>query len=823
MRFVWGVVLALLLLPGPGAGGLPVGSLTGMTAPDPEPALSPRTGSGGDPREGLVFGALRFYKSAESNRQGYELLIKALRARGINVYPKVVLGSYLDLVDWIARGRIDLAWLPPLSWVSARKIQTGLTPLATVLRRGPNGQLVDHTKSLICARKGELPDDFAEAKDRRIVFGAELSTSGFLLPLYFFKERGIDVPQPYLYAGSQQQAVDMLLGTATTSPTADLIGVSELTLQTLPRDKVDRLSTTTVVERSGEPLKIANDAIIARAGLSPETCGRIHDALLTIGEGQPGLPPDLFKSDFGLVGFRDVDLTHYHTIEKILATGIMRGDRYSVRQAIDSMRWDIELETEMARLEKRVYKPKLALVFSGGGAAGSFQAGAAMEVAAALADAKMKPDIVVGTSVGAINGTAVAMGRPDVLDDFWGQVTMDRILAVRAEDRPLGLWKMFLLKLAQRAPATLMAIVLLFLAYFQVLLFTWALRPLRLRWWTGLLVVLAVGGAALAIEGQVTSPMAVTVGALLVAHVLVLRARSNPPAARWRRFLRRVHAAALIVGLVLVPAQIHRAFGQREALFANDALYELLGKFFLNLRQRPLKNPETMRGEIAAASRELLYGGLPHTLVISTTDFQRQTGRTFYVTRDPEIERRARDHGYTSIPDECPDGLIDLVVASAAVFPVLEPVGVSLKSGEKLRLIDGGFVHNNPVQVAVDLGATHVLILKPALEQEFIEADPSLVSSLFSFFGWLIARSQTEDLRAKDEVMSFLISPAYEAGAPTIGPLEFDGHYRDPWGTESTPQFTLSAYLESGRAAARSSDRGFQLWSRGAFKLPPVQ
>jgi predicted acylesterase/phospholipase RssA len=570
-------------------------------------------------------------------------------------------------------------------------------------------------------------------------------------------------------------------------------------------------------------LKIANDAIVARAGLPPETCSRIHEALLTIGEGKPGLPPELFKSELGLVGFRDVDLTHYHTVEHILSTGLMRGDRYSVSQAIDSIRWDVELETEVARLEKRVYKPKIALVFSGGGAAGAFQAGAAMEVVGALKEAKMNLDIVVGTSVGAINGTAVAMGRSDILSEFWATVTMDKILAVREEDKPIGLWKIILLRIAQRAPATLMAVLFCLLAYFEVLLFAWALRPLRLKFWGGTLIVLAVGGTAVAIEGRITNPCMVTVGALFVAHVLVLRARNNPPPARWRVWLRRMHAVALIVGLVLVPAQIHRAFGEREALFANDNIYNLLSTFFLRLRGRPLKNPEEMRTEVAAASRDMVFTGLPHTLVISTTDFQRQTGRTFYVTQDREIERRARDHGYTSIPDECPDGLIDLVVASAAVFPVLEPVNVSLKSGEKLRLIDGGFVHNNPVQVAVDLGATHVLILKPAVDQDFIESDPSLMSSLFSFFGWLIARSQTEDLRAKDEVMSFLIGPTHEAGVPMIGPLEFDGHYRGPWGTERAPALTLSQYLEAGRAAARSSDRGFQLWSRGAFKLPPIQ
>ena len=179
---------------------------------------------------------------------------------------------------------------------------------------------------------------------------------------------------------------------------------------------------------------------------------------------------------------------------------------------------------------------------------------------------------------------------------------------------------------------------------------------------------------------------------------------------------------------------------------------------------------------VTEESKKAVAQGLAHTFVISTTDFHRQTSRIFYSTKDKDVARRAREIGYTSVEEELPGQLMDAVVASAAVFPVLEPRTVTLKNGEQLRLIDGGFVHNNPVQIAVDLGATHVIIIKPSADQDFIEGEPSLLSSLFSFFCWLIARSQTEDLRAKDEVMSFLIGPGREHGSRAIGPPAFDGH-----------------------------------------------
>ena len=805
-KLLWALV-ALLSLAGRLAAGLPAGVSGPLLPPVPPP----------DQREALVFGALRFYRSAEHNREGYEQLIAGLRARGVPVYPRVVLGSYLDLVDWITRGRIDLAWLPPLSYISAKKSQPLLAPLATVLRRDAAGRLTDCTTSQLVTRQGEMPKALRSLAGKRVVFGAELSTSGFLLPLHFLTQHGVDIPQPYQYAGSQQQAVDLLLGGG-----ADVIGVSELTLGSLPRETLAKLETAPVTDESGAPLKIPNDAIVARAGLSPAMVARLRDGLLALGDGKPGLPPEFFHSELGVVGFRPFDAQPYGPVERIAAR-LMHGDRYPVQAVLDSMKWAIELETDLARLEHRQYQPRIALVLAGGGAAGCYQAGAAREVCRAMQEHHMQPDIVVGASVGAINGLAVSLGRPDVLERFWSAVSLDAVMEVRADDMPLGVWKLWLIRLAQRAPALLTALIFLFLAYLEILLFVWALRPLRLSGWQGLALVAAVTGLCTLFERRITSPTLVTLAALAVAHGLVVQARRRPPAPWVRVWLTRMHALALAMTLLIVPAQLYRAFGEREALFATDGLYRMLGRFFLEMRGLPIPAGDAaLTTSVTEASKKLVADGLAHTLVISTTDYQRQTGRVFYLTRDPDVERRARTNGYTSIAEELPGQLLDTVVASAAVFPVLEPRMVTLKGGEELRLIDGGFVHNNPVQVAVDLGATHVVIIKPSADQDFVEHDSSLLSSLFSFFGWLIARSQTEDLRAKDEVMSFLIGPSRERRAPVIGPLEFDGHYAGAWGLEAGPVLTLKGFYDAGAQAAHSPDAGFQLWSRGAFKLPPV-
>ncbi|MBS0641777.1 MAG: patatin-like phospholipase family protein [Acetobacteraceae bacterium] len=66
--------------------------------------------------------------------------------------------------------------------------------------------------------------------------------------------------------------------------------------------------------------------------------------------------------------------------------------------------------------------PRITLVLQGGGALGAYQAG----VYEAMHEAGLKPDWVIGTSIGAINGSLIAGNRPDRrlerLRAFWKRV-----------------------------------------------------------------------------------------------------------------------------------------------------------------------------------------------------------------------------------------------------------------------------------------------------------------------------------------------------------------------------------------------------------------
>jgi NTE family protein len=82
-----------------------------------------------------------------------------------------------------------------------------------------------------------------------------------------------------------------------------------------------------------------------------------------------------------------------------------------------------------ARIRRLSYRPKLAVVLSGGGNLGAFQAGAID----ALVRRGIRPDLIVGTSVGAINGSFWAFHfGPEAggqLREVWSRARRARVLS----------------------------------------------------------------------------------------------------------------------------------------------------------------------------------------------------------------------------------------------------------------------------------------------------------------------------------------------------------------------------------------------------------
>jgi NTE family protein len=86
---------------------------------------------------------------------------------------------------------------------------------------------------------------------------------------------------------------------------------------------------------------------------------------------------------------------------------------------------NVQVQPQIATVERRLPFERVALVLQGGGALGAYQAG----VYEALSESGIHPNWIAGVSIGAINAAIIAgnaeKARVDRLHDFWKRVTSD--------------------------------------------------------------------------------------------------------------------------------------------------------------------------------------------------------------------------------------------------------------------------------------------------------------------------------------------------------------------------------------------------------------
>lgn len=192
------------------------------------------------------------------------------------------LGTKYDLVattDWagisvaLANSQVDVAWMGPWGYVLANN-DSGAQAIATAKY---DGKPIYHA---IVVGKPDLkinkwPDD---AKGMRISFADVGSTSGWLIPTFWFKSKGIDPKTYFQYSDGATHAANE---TAVANGQVDLATDFDRNRNAmieggkLPKD-------ATKVVWTSDPLP--NDAIAVRKGLDPALTKRIQEIVLAITE-----------------------------------------------------------------------------------------------------------------------------------------------------------------------------------------------------------------------------------------------------------------------------------------------------------------------------------------------------------------------------------------------------------------------------------------------------------------------------------------------------------------------------------------------------------
>jgi phosphonate transport system substrate-binding protein len=208
----------------------------------------------------LRFAVGPFQPTAGDTRRAFEPFFARLAATLGRPYELRVTTDWAGIAVAIGSGQVDAAWMGPWGFVLARA-RAGAEAIATVLYQGrpTYHAIIIARPDLAIAR---FPED---ARGMSISFADAGSTSGWLIPHFWFQSRGIDPRSFFRYRDGASHAANVI---SVASGQVDLATDFDRNLDAMAAAGRVRADQLRVVWRS-DPLP--NDALAVRRDLDPAT------------------------------------------------------------------------------------------------------------------------------------------------------------------------------------------------------------------------------------------------------------------------------------------------------------------------------------------------------------------------------------------------------------------------------------------------------------------------------------------------------------------------------------------------------------------------
>ena len=665
----------------------------------------------------------------------YEDLNPAHR-RALPSQPRIVraAGSYRELSYWWERGWLDVAIVTPgllKSLPSASWTYLGSAP-------------ADDQRSVLVVRKDSPLTDWKQLQaypDLQYLAVDPASMSGYLLPMQCLGAEGLKVPPERVrFTHSHTNVIRAVASSR--QPALGMCWEGSWKAHSHPDLRVLELPSL-------EKLSVPGMALVARPEL---------DSLKSLQiQVQRGAWP----------GFRH-DSRYLDRLSSLP----------SVPDRPESMQESVDLEDLVWTLHQynrtHPQPARLGLVLSGGGAKCSYQAGAVraleeqlMEGRKRLQDQDLRIHLVVGTSGGAINAVAVALGLTESPEGFqqlrkaWGDLDQRELVCPPLGVR-INMWLWFA------------CIGLLSIAATRKILGLSAGRTHLLTLCAGLLLGLLVRlpvkpWSLLGTDSNLQHFWAwVSRGLEGAGWVLVVTAALG----HFQR--RRLPLWLPIAGVTLLPLiQTWNILFHQEVVSENVGLERALQRNFGRLIAFCSQVPNPRSGGVAELSRQVLSQNLlKRDLALAAsplTDPQQPLPAEYYFFA-PTSGLQPQRFGPRGVSlAQRPELLFDAVLGSAAIYPLFPSRRVQdLPSpGKSVDLVDGSFAHRSPLEAAVLWEATHILVIEASTTE--VARRGHLLANLGASLNFLYDEAQLVDVRQKGETVLFTLYPQ----APHIGLLDF--------------------------------------------------
>lgn len=222
-------------------------------------------------QEKLRFAVGPFQPTPTDTRKAYEPFFKYLAGKLGRDYDMVVTTDWAGISIALANGQADIAWMGPWGYVLAHQ-EGKAQAIATVKY---DGKPFYH--AIILGRPeltiGKWPDD---AKGKSISFADVGSTSGWLIPTFWFKSQGIDPKSFFQYRDGASHAANV---TAVASGQVDLATDYDRNFRAMVEKGAVKPEEAKIVWTS-DPLP--NDLFVVRDGLDPALTAKLQEIVLAI-------------------------------------------------------------------------------------------------------------------------------------------------------------------------------------------------------------------------------------------------------------------------------------------------------------------------------------------------------------------------------------------------------------------------------------------------------------------------------------------------------------------------------------------------------------
>ncbi len=242
------------------------GQTPGSSSASPDP--SPPAGQA--PVTKLTF-ALVPAEDAEAMIESFDSLRRHIaKEAGVEVEVMSVT-DYSGVVEAMRRGKVDVAWYGPLSYVLARQ-ETGAEAFAIGKKRGADATY----KSIFLVRAEDTAQTLANLAGKRIALVDPGSTSGNLVPRSMIKDDSGKTMEEFfgkvVYAGGHDAALMALL-----SGSVDVCAIQDVTYEQYSKERPDEMKKVRILASSSP---IPQSPLAFRKDLDPAIKEKVRRAVL---------------------------------------------------------------------------------------------------------------------------------------------------------------------------------------------------------------------------------------------------------------------------------------------------------------------------------------------------------------------------------------------------------------------------------------------------------------------------------------------------------------------------------------------------------------